>query len=164
MHTRVQHMHIHTHTHTHIMHNTACSPAFSGWRGFAPCFRCLPRAPPLPPLPRWSRCCRRPSTDQRVMQILLPWLLIRRRGSVNTSSGVAKHTLYLKCVHFKLVKGGLSSLEPFTRGVGAFSTSRISFPMLPLSWILCMASFTWEQNAEINSQLNCLFNWAAFSN
>lgn len=29
-----------------------------------------------------------------------------------------------------------------TSGVGAFSISRISFPILPLSWILCMASFT----------------------
>lgn len=31
-----------------------------------------------------------------------------------------------------------------TKGVGDFSTSSMSFPMLPLSWILCMASFTWE--------------------
>lgn len=30
-----------------------------------------------------------------------------------------------------------------TSGVGVFSTSRINLPMFPLSWIRCMASFTW---------------------
>lgn len=40
---------------------------FNGWKAFAPCSRCLPRAPPPPPLlPHWSLCCRWPSSGERV--------------------------------------------------------------------------------------------------
>ena len=46
-----------------------------------------------------------------------------------------------------------------TKGVGDFSTSRMSFPMLPRSWILCIASFTWDLNVlTINTQINTYFN------
>ena len=107
---------------------------FNGWKAFAPCCRCLPLAPLPPLLLHWFLCCRWPSSGGKIL-CSCHYLYTDTTGS--------PVCCFLMTKFLSFTRNTRNNVS-VTRGVGVFSTSRMSFPMLPLSWILCMASFTWE--------------------